>query len=81
MTEQTTQEANKPTLGVADLVRIAQIIQLATARGAWKAEELSAIGQTYDKLMAFLEAAGAVINKDADATAAPDDTSADSEEN
>ena len=31
--------------------------------------------------MAFLEAAGAVINKDADAAAAPDETSADSEEN
>jgi hypothetical protein len=79
MTEQNTQEVAKPTLGVADLVRIAQIIQLATSRGSWKADELSAVGQTYDKLMAFLEAAGAVINKDTDADTESD--SADSQEN
>jgi len=84
MPEQSTQEpAQKPaTLGVSDLVQIAQIIQLATSRGTWKAEELSKIGAVYDKLLAFLEAAGAVINsrQNEDDTAASGQTSAESEE-
>lgn len=57
-TEPTT--SNAPSLGVQDLVTVAKIIQLATSRGAWEASELTPIGQLYDKLMAFLEAAGAV---------------------
>jgi len=85
MPEQSTQEpSQKPaSLGVSDLVQVAQIIQLATSRGAWKAEELSAVGTVYDKLLTFLEAAGAVINskQNADDTAASDEPSAESEEN
>lgn len=71
-TEETTQqpEAQKPSLGLADLVTIAKIIQLATARGAWKPEELSTVGGTYDKLLAFLEAAGAVSRVDGESTEA-----------
>ena len=63
-------EPQKPSLGVADLVTIAKIIQLATSRGAWKTEELSTVGLTYDKLLAFLEAAGAVSRVDASETGA-----------
>jgi hypothetical protein len=84
MSEQSTQEpTQKPaTLGVTDLVQVAQIIQLATSRGTWKAEELSAVGAVYDKLLAFLEAAGAVINskQDADETATSGEPSAESQE-
>jgi hypothetical protein len=80
MTEQDSQPQTKPaSLGVSDLVSIAQIIQLATSRGAWKAEELSAVGAVYDKLLSFLEAAGAVINKDAEANE-PNAVEADSQE-
>jgi|LakMenEpi03Aug12_release.lakeMendotaPanAssembly.Ray.scaffolds.fasta_scaffold266280_3 hypothetical protein len=70
----------RPTLGVTDLVNIAQIIQLATSRGSWKTEELSTVGNTYDKLIAFLEAAGAVTRSAADDTAPSTETVAEPKE-
>jgi hypothetical protein len=72
---ETTEQPSKPTLGVQDLVLIAQIFQLATSRGAWKSEELSTIGGAYDKLIAFLEAAGAVSRNDGNDGTAPSDES------
>lgn len=39
-----------------DLLSVLQIIQLCTTRGAFRAEELSAIGTLYDKITKFLEA-------------------------
>jgi hypothetical protein len=62
------QQPKAPSLGVQDLVTIAQIIQIATQRGAWKPEELSTVGLAYDKLIAFLDAAGAVSKPDDTAT-------------
>jgi hypothetical protein len=62
------QQPKAPSLGVQDLVTIAQIIQIATQRGAWKPEELSTVGLAYDKLIAFLDAAGAVSKQDDTAT-------------
>lgn len=69
-----------PTLGLSDLVNMAQIIQLATSRGAWKTEELSTVGLTYDKLIAFLESAGAVTRTTADDAAPSPEPAADSKE-
>lgn len=45
-----------PSLGLADLAAMAQLIQITTSRGTWKAEELSPVGALYDKLVAFVEA-------------------------
>lgn len=70
----------RPTLGVSDLVVIAQVIQLATQRGAWKPEELSTVGNTYDKLIAFLDAAGAVTRSTTDEPASSTETTADPKE-
>jgi hypothetical protein len=70
----------KPTLGVSDLITVAQIIQIATSRGVWKPEELSTVGNIYDRLMAFLDAAGAVT-KPTDTTAESELPTADTKEN
>jgi hypothetical protein len=43
-----------------DLVTVAQIIQLTTQRGAFKAEELADVGNLYNKLIAFLQSTGAL---------------------
>lgn len=53
-----------PALGLADLAAMAQLIQITTSRGTWKAEELSPVGALYDKLVAFLEASGALTPND-----------------
>jgi len=40
---------------VADLNLLKNIIDLASARGAFQANEMTQIGAVYDKLVAFLE--------------------------
>jgi hypothetical protein len=39
-----------------DLLHIREIIDLAARRGAFAATELSQVGQTYDRLAAYLDA-------------------------
>jgi hypothetical protein len=46
-------------LTVQDLTAIKQIIDVASARGAFKANEMAVVGQTYNKLEAFLGAVSA----------------------
>jgi hypothetical protein len=41
---------------VADLNLLKNIIDLASARGAFRAGEMTQIGEVYDKLTAFLDA-------------------------
>ena len=53
------------TLTLQDLVQVAQIIQVTSQRGAYRAEEMATVGALYNKLVTFLESTGA-INKPAD---------------
>jgi hypothetical protein len=57
---QPAETAQGPSLSLQDLILVAQIIQLTTQRGAFKAEELQNVGALYNKLVSFLEASGAV---------------------
>lgn len=52
--------AAAPNLTLQDLVLVAQIIQLCTQRGAFRAEELADVGGLYTKLVAFLQSTGAI---------------------
>lgn len=54
------QEQSVPGLTLQDLVLVAQIIQLTSQRGAFKAEELEQVGGLYNKLVAFLQSTGAI---------------------
>jgi len=62
-TEDTTttpqEEVKAPELNLTDLVAMRNLIEVVTQRGAFKATELSAAGQLFDKLNAFLTAAEA----------------------
>ena len=44
-----------PSLTLQDLVLVAQIIQLTSTRGTFRAEELESVGGLYNKLIAFLQ--------------------------
>lgn len=55
--------AEKPSLTLQDLTLMMQILQVATSRGTWKADELSSVGGLYDRVTAFLTAAGVTIQK------------------
>lgn len=53
-------EQQAPSLTLQDLVLVAQIIQIGSQRGTFRAEELSDVGNLYTKLIAFLQATGAL---------------------
>ena len=62
--EQVTVDADsqqeQPNLNLQDIILVAQIIQLCTSRGAFKADELANVGNLYNKLVAFLQSTGAL---------------------
>jgi hypothetical protein len=49
-----------PSLTLQDLVLVAQIIQITSQRGAFKADELADVGGLYNKLVTFLQSTGAL---------------------
>ena len=67
MSDQTTEVATEEvpvtqatSLQLTDILLCAQVIQLATTRGSFRAEELTQVGGVYDRLVAFLKESGAV---------------------
>lgn len=42
-------------ISVADIALLKQIVEVASQRGAFKANELTAIGDVYDRVSAWLE--------------------------
>lgn len=53
-------QAQPTTLTLSDLTLVLQTIATVQSRGAFKAEEMSIVGNLYDKLFKFLEAQGAI---------------------
>jgi hypothetical protein len=53
-----------PSLTLQDLILVAQVIQLTSQRGAYRAEELQNVGALYNKLIAFLDSVGAITKPD-----------------
>lgn len=49
------QEAPVADLNISDLAALKSIIEVASQRGAFKANELEAVGKTFNKLNNFLE--------------------------
>lgn len=47
--------SQNPDLNINDLVALKSIIDVASQRGAFKANELEAVGKVYNKLNNFLE--------------------------
>ena len=62
-TEQTVEtpaEAPVVQLQLQDILAAAQIIQLASSRGAFRTEEFTQVGSVYERLVGFLQASGAL---------------------
>jgi len=55
-TQPATETAAGPDLTIQDLVSLKNIIDVASSRGAFKPNEMVAVGQTYTKLEQFLNA-------------------------
>jgi len=56
-------------LQLSDILAAAQIIQLASSRGAFKTEEFTQIGGVYERMVGFLQASGAITPAPADESA------------
>ena len=54
------QQEQQPSLNLQDLILVAQIIQVSSQRGAFKADELANVGALYNQLIAFLQSTGAL---------------------
>ena len=52
--------SKNPNLNIADLVNVLQVFRTCAQRGAFRADEMSAVGGLYDRLQSFLVATGAV---------------------
>ena len=52
-------------LQLSDLLLCAQALQLASTRGAFRAEEFTQIGGVFDRITAFLKASGAMSSSSA----------------
>jgi len=57
-------------LTLADMASLKNLIEAATARGAFRANEMSTVGNIYDKLDAFLTATQAQLAAQAEAQSA-----------
>jgi hypothetical protein len=55
-TTQTGPATDGPDLNIQDLSAMKSIIDVASSRGAFKPAEMQMVGQTYNKLSAFLDA-------------------------
>lgn len=65
-TTQTTETATPTQLQLADLLVCVQAIQIAGQRGAFRAEEFTQVGATFDRITGFLRENG--LLKAADST-------------
>ena len=50
---------NPPSLTLNDLAVLRNVIEVAISRGTFKAEEITVVGQTYDKLKSWLDSVAA----------------------
>jgi hypothetical protein len=60
------QNTTPPQITINDLISIKDIVDVACSRGAFKADEMSSVGQVYDKLTVFLNTVIASAQADAD---------------
>lgn len=56
------EQINQPGLSIQDLRVAAELINICTQRGAFRANELTSVGTLYDRLVAFVGAAEPEIN-------------------
>jgi hypothetical protein len=77
MTTETT-NTTPNSLTVTDLLVLRNAIDLAATRGAFRANELSAVGTVFDKLALFVETVARIV-EEAEEASTTDEESTDSE--
>ena len=57
-------DIQEQTLTIADIANLKQIVEVATTRGAFQANELSQIGAVYDRVCTWLDMATQSVTED-----------------
>ena len=68
------ENTTQPQITIADLDTLRTVIDLASSRGAFRANELQQVGELYNKLTAFLQAAAATLPQSEESTQPADST-------
>jgi hypothetical protein len=55
-----------PQITISDLITIKDLINLACTRGAFRGDEMTSVGEVYDKLTGFLNTVIAAAQSEAD---------------
>jgi hypothetical protein len=55
-----------PQITISDLITIKELINLACTRGAFRGDEMTSVGEVYDKLTEFLNTVIATAQAEAD---------------
>ena len=55
-----------PQITISDLITIKDLINLACTRGAFRGDEMTSVGEVYDKLTGFLNTVLAAAQAEAD---------------
>jgi hypothetical protein len=62
-TEAQSTPTDQPSISLQDLVLLLNLIRITADRGAIKADEMTAVGEVYQKLFSFLKASGAITTE------------------
>lgn len=60
MSETTQSQEAASGLQIADLLKILEILNVCSARGAIKPDEMTVVGGVYERIYTFLDASGAI---------------------
>ena len=60
MSEVTSTATEQTSINIQDIVGLLNVVDVAARRGAFKAEEMSTVGDLYNKVVGFLKATGAI---------------------
>lgn len=50
-----TQQTEEPNVSIGDIMVLKQVVEVATARGALRANELTQVGMVYDRVSAWID--------------------------
>jgi len=50
-----TQQTEEPNVSIGDIMVLKQVVEVATARGALRANELTQVGVVYDRVSAWID--------------------------
>jgi hypothetical protein len=53
----------QPNLQIQDIVALLNLVDVASRRGAYPASEMTAVGATFDRVLAFLKSTGVIGEK------------------